>query len=67
MTAANFILFKVPQDNASRIFESLKSQGVLIKNMSPQGGLLRDCLRVTVGAPEENQAFLNALKIALNH
>jgi len=66
-SAANFILFKVPQDNASRIFESLKSQGVLIKNMSPQGGLLRDCLRVTVGAPEENQAFLNALKIALNH
>jgi histidinol-phosphate aminotransferase len=35
--------------------------------MSPQGGLLRDCLRVTVGAPEENQAFLNALKTALNH
>jgi histidinol-phosphate aminotransferase len=66
-SAANFILFKVPQDNASQIFESLKSQGVLIKNMSPQGGLLRDCLRVTVGAPEENQAFLNALKIALNH
>ena len=66
-SAANFILFKVPEDNASRIFESLKSQGVLIKNMSPQGGLLRDCLRVTVGAPEENQAFLNALKTALNH
>ena len=51
----------------SRIFESLKSQGVLIKNMSSQGGLLRDCLRVTVGTPEENQAFLNALKTALNH
>ena len=66
-SAANFILFKVPQDNASRIFESLKSQGVLIKNMSSQGGLLRDCLRVTVGTPEENQAFLNALKTALNH
>ncbi len=65
-SAANFILFKVPQENASRIFESLKSQGVLIKNMSPQGGLLRDCLRVTVGAPKENQAFLNALKTALN-
>ncbi len=66
-SAANFILFKVPKDHASQIFESLKSQGILIKNMSPQGGLLRDCLRVTVGAPEENQAFLNALKIALNH
>ena len=65
-SAANFILFKVPQDEASHIFESLKSQGILIKNMSPQGGLLRDCLRVTVGTPEENQAFLNGLKVALD-
>jgi histidinol-phosphate aminotransferase len=65
-SAANFILFKVPQDDAGRLFESLKSQGILIKNMSPQGGLLRDCLRVTVGTPEENQAFLNGLKVALD-
>jgi histidinol-phosphate aminotransferase len=39
----------------------LKAQGVLIKNLSPQGGLLADCLRVTVGTPEENTAFLQAL------
>jgi histidinol-phosphate/aromatic aminotransferase/cobyric acid decarboxylase-like protein len=28
---------------------------------------LTDCLRVTVGTPDENQAFLNALKSALQH
>ena len=64
-SAANFILFKTPQNQATRIFEAIKTQGVLIKNVHPQGGLLTDCLRVTVGTPSENQAFLNALKSAL--
>ena len=64
-SAANFILFKTPQNQATRIFEAIKTQGVLIKNVHSQGGLLTDCLRVTVGTPSENQAFLNALKSAL--
>jgi histidinol phosphate aminotransferase apoenzyme (EC 2.6.1.9) len=29
--------------------------------MSPQGGILTDCLRVTIGQPEENKAFIEAL------
>ncbi len=65
-TAANFILFKTPENQATNIFEAIKEQGVLIKNIHPQGGLLKDCLRVTVGTPDENQAFLQALKVALN-
>jgi histidinol-phosphate aminotransferase len=60
-SAANFILFKTPQGRATEIFLSLKQQGVLIKNLSPQAGLLSDCLRVTIGKPEENAAFLAAL------
>lgn len=60
-SAANFILFKTPQGRATEIFLSLKQQGVLIKNLSPQAGLLTDCLRVTIGKPEENAAFLTAL------
>ncbi|HBA67008.1 MAG TPA: histidinol-phosphate aminotransferase, partial [Methylococcaceae bacterium] len=36
-------------------------KGILIKNLSPQGGLLLDCLRVTIGTPDENDAFLQAL------
>lgn len=64
-SAANFILFKTPGNQATRIFESIKQQGVLIKNISPQGGLLTDCLRVTIGKPEENEAFLSALKKSL--
>ncbi len=64
-SAANFILFKTPANKAGDIFSTIKQQGVLIKNMSPQGGLLTDCLRVTIGKPEENQAFLTALKNSL--
>jgi histidinol-phosphate aminotransferase len=61
-SAANFILFKTPKDKATDIFRGIKEQGVLIKNLSPQGGLLADCLRVTIGKPDENRAFLVALK-----
>ncbi|MEQ1545069.1 histidinol-phosphate transaminase [Methyloglobulus sp.] len=64
-SAANFILFKTAKNKATDIFTAIKQQGVLIKNMSPQGGLLADCLRVTIGKPEENQAFLAALKVSL--
>lgn len=60
-SAANFILFRTPKNQADFIFANLKQRGILIKNLSPQLGLLNDCLRVTVGKPEENNAFLNAL------
>lgn len=60
-SAANFILFRTTENQANQIFESLKEHGILIKNLSPQGGLLTDCLRVTIGKPEENQAFIQAL------
>ena len=64
-SAANFILFRTPENKAADIFLSIKQQGVLIKNLSAQGGLLSDCLRVTIGKPEENMAFLTALKSSL--
>ncbi len=60
-SAANFILFRAGKNQAARVFEALKAQGILIKNMSPQGGILTDCLRVTIGQPEENKAFIEAL------
>lgn len=64
-SAANFILFKTPPGRAAGIFASLKQQGVLIKNLSAQGGVLADCLRVTIGKPDENEAFLFALNQSL--
>jgi histidinol-phosphate aminotransferase len=56
---ANFVLFRINQ--AERVFEGLKRRGVLIKNLHGSHPLLADCLRVTVGTPDENAAFLSAL------
>ncbi len=58
---ANFILFRVLSGRADDLFEALKKAGVLIKTLSKSGGVLVGCLRVTVGKPEENDAFVNAL------
>lgn len=59
---ANFITLRLTKGGADRIFAGLKADGVLIKNLSPAGGLLAECLRVTVGTPNENQAFLNSFR-----
>mgnify|MGYP006285618017 CR=1 FL=1 len=62
---ANFILFRVPAGRATEIFEGLRDAGILIKNLGANPGPLADCLRVTVGTPEENEAFLDALRKTL--
>lgn len=59
---ANFILFRTPVGRATALFEGLRGRGILVKNLSASGDALRDCLRVTVGAPDENAAFLSALR-----
>lgn len=61
---ANFILFRISE--AERIFDGLKQRGVLIKSLHGSHRLLADCLRVTVGTPDENTAFLTALTQTLN-
>jgi histidinol-phosphate aminotransferase len=60
---ANFILFRVP--DAPSTFEKLRSLRVLIKNLHGTHPLLHNCLRVTVGTPDENAAFLDALRGSL--
>jgi histidinol-phosphate aminotransferase len=61
---ANFILFRV--SHAERVFDGLKRRGVLIKSLHGSHRLLADCLRVTVGTPDENTAFLTALNQTLH-
>ena len=62
---ANFILVRVAEGQADKIFNQLKEQGILIKNLNPAGGLLIDCLRITVGTKEENNAFLDVLNMMI--
>jgi histidinol-phosphate aminotransferase len=62
-SAANFILFRVAR--AAAVFEKLKQRGVLIKNLDGSHPALADCLRVTVGTPDENAQFIAALRAAV--
>jgi len=55
---ANFILFRTPLP-AAEVYHGLLRRGILIRNVD--GPLLPGCLRVTVGRPEENARFLEAL------
>ncbi|RLA18315.1 MAG: histidinol-phosphate transaminase, partial [Gammaproteobacteria bacterium] len=65
---ANFILFRVEGQlvDSSAIHSELKKMGVLVKNLHGAMPLLDRCLRVTVGSPEENEAFISALKKILD-
>jgi histidinol-phosphate aminotransferase len=62
---ANFILLRTLGVEAGTVFERLKARGVLVKNLSGSGPPLQDCLRVTVGTPEDNRLFIEALDCAL--
>lgn len=61
---ANFILFHV--NHADAVFEGLKQRGVLIKKLHGGHPALTDCLRVTVGTPEENELFIAALQESIH-
>jgi histidinol-phosphate aminotransferase len=66
-TAANFFLVRVAggKGAGTRVFDALKAQGVLVKDFS--GGVpgLQNCLRITVGTPDENRILLTAMREAL--
>ncbi|MCH7498561.1 MAG: histidinol-phosphate transaminase [Nitrospinae bacterium] len=56
---ANFVLFRVEQDSAA-LFKRLMDQDILIRDLDSHPRL-KNCLRVTIGTPEENQAFLEQM------
>ena len=66
-TAANFFLVRVAggAGAGTRAFERVKAQGVLVKDFSGGHPLLENCLRLTIGTPEENRILLAALREAL--
>ncbi|MDH3694381.1 MAG: aminotransferase class I/II-fold pyridoxal phosphate-dependent enzyme, partial [Gammaproteobacteria bacterium] len=64
---ANFILLRTRPGKAVEIHQALIKEKILIKNLhkpekSAKENLLADCLRVTVGSPEQNDLFLAALQ-----
>jgi histidinol-phosphate aminotransferase len=62
---ANFILFRPRTKAGHQVWEELLARSVLIRDCS-SWPRLGDCLRVTVGTPEENRSFLAALAEVLS-
>jgi histidinol-phosphate aminotransferase len=60
----NMILARV--QDAAATFAALKARGVLIKNVSALHPLLANCLRFTVGTPDENTRLLAELTSCLS-
>ena len=60
---ANMILVRVP--DASLRFERLRQAGVLVKNVSKMHPSLHNCLRLTVGTPDENARLMAAFTAPL--
>ncbi len=58
-TDANFFLAKVYE--ATQIYNYLVSEGIIVRNRT-NVALCNDCLRITIGTKEENEALLDALR-----
>jgi histidinol-phosphate aminotransferase len=60
---ANFLLVRVADSAA--VHRQMRELGVLVKDVGKMHPLLANCLRITVGAPDENRTMLAALVRAL--
>jgi histidinol-phosphate aminotransferase len=55
---ANFVLVKM--DQATKVYDYLKEKGIIVRNRS-NVILCDDCLRITIGTPEQDKQLINSL------
>jgi histidinol-phosphate aminotransferase len=63
-SGANFVLFRVASGRGRAVWQGVLDRDVLVRDCSGWARL-DDCLRVTIGTPAENDAFLAALAATL--
>ncbi|WP_109831640.1 histidinol-phosphate transaminase [Reichenbachiella versicolor] len=56
---ANFLLVKVP--NANALYEFLLEHKIIVRNRTKEY-LCKDCIRITIGTPEENVKLIEGIK-----
>ncbi len=59
-SGANFILFRPQRADGGAVWQELLDRSILVRNFSTTPRL-EGCLRVTIGTPDEDDAFLDAL------
>jgi histidinol-phosphate aminotransferase len=57
---ANFVLARFA--NSQHTFAGLKADGILVKDLNAMHPLLKNCLRLSVGTPEQTQALIASLQ-----
>ena len=62
---ANFLLVRPRAASARAVHAGMARRGVLVKCLDGGHPLLANCLRLTIGAPAENDLMLAALDAAL--
>jgi histidinol-phosphate aminotransferase len=63
-SAGNFVMVDLKDENrAKSIFQNLLERGVIVRPLATTG--LPNCLRISVGTPEENEYFLRSLKLVV--
>ncbi len=65
-TATNFLLVKLPSNDAAPIVQALAARKIFVRHFPNPALGLRDCLRVSVGTPAENALFLECLQELLS-
>jgi histidinol-phosphate aminotransferase len=63
-SAANFVLFRPRDRDGAAVWQGLLDRSVLVRDCS-SWPRLEGCLRVTIGTPDEDDAFLAALEEVL--
>jgi histidinol-phosphate aminotransferase len=56
----NFTLCSLPEGKAKEIWQQLRKKGIFVRYFDTPG--LKDCLRISVGRPEDTDALVKALK-----
>jgi histidinol-phosphate aminotransferase len=59
-TRANFVTFRAER-SSKEIFEALFARGILVRDVSAYPRLA-NCLRISIGSPEQNDRVIDALK-----
>ncbi|MCC7021395.1 MAG: histidinol-phosphate transaminase [Thermomicrobiales bacterium] len=64
-SATNFLLVRLPVTNAAPVVQELARRGVYVRHFGNPDHHIADCLRVSIGTPEENAIFADELEAVL--
>jgi histidinol-phosphate aminotransferase len=64
-SATNFLLVRLPTPDAAPVVRELANRGVFVRHFGNSAFGIVDCLRVSIGTPEDNAIFAEQLEAIL--